>query len=348
LYLLNAGELQAIDVLRGVPQWSNQAAPPRGHIVTDGQRVAVASADSDDARIDIYDAIDGRKLHTQPWPEEQQIWFAAGRHLLTYQVAEGNVPTQVQLRDVFEDRVVLTQELPAPETPGVITKGMIAEGRWLTLLQPSGEALVWDLIEGRQVGKHQLEPIEKLNGLQTLVRGDTLILLPETSVRAEREPNTIPNIAQSRVHFRVDGPIVCMHLETGEVVWKTELEDAPWGCTIGQATGSPLLIFSRALSIHSPTASTRRTQELSMLALDVKTGKQVSQRSGLKLPSFNSDIVTQLSVDPQQHVVAALVGASFMQFAYTDQQPPAEAAEQEEPAEATEEEDAGQPFDLFR
>ncbi len=354
LYLMNAGELQAIDVLQGVTRWSNQAAPPRGYVVTDGRRVAVASSEPEDRRVDIFDALDGRKLHTRPWPEEEQVWFAAGRYLLTYQVAEGNVPTRVQLRDVFEDRVVLTQDLPAPETAGVTTKGNIAEGRWLTLLQPTGEVLVWDLMEGRQVGEHQLDPIEKLNGLQTMVRGDTLILLPETSVRAEREPNTIPNIAQARVHFRVDGPVVCMHLQSGEVVWQTDLEDAPWGCTVGQATGSPLLIFSRALSIHSPTASTRRKQELSMLALNVKTGEPVSRRSGLPLPSFNSDIVTHLNIDPQQHVVSALVGDSFMQYAFTNQKPPAAAAEEAaegDPAAATEAEpeDADdQPFDLFR
>ncbi|QEG43639.1 outer membrane protein assembly factor BamB family protein [Roseimaritima ulvae] len=348
LYLLNAGQLQAIDVLQGELRWSNQAVPPRGYVVSDGQRVAVASAQTDDGRVDIFDCVDGRKLLTQPWPEEEMIWFAAGKHLLTYQVAEGNVPTHVSLRDVFSDAVVLTQELAAPETAGVTAKGNIVEGRWLTLLQPSGEVLVWDLIEGRQVGTHQLDPIDKLNGLQTVVRGDTLILLPETSVRPERKPNTIPNIAQSRVHFRVDGPVLCMHLQSGEVVWQTELEDSPWGCTIGQATGSPLLIFSRALSIHSPTASTRRKQELSMLALDVKTGEQVARRNGLPLPSFNSDIVTHLNVDPQQHVVAAMVGASFMQFAFTNQEPPPQPVQEEASPEADEEEDEAKPFDLFR
>ncbi len=349
LYVLNAGELQAFNVLRGSTQWTNSGAPPTGHIVATEDRLAVASPDTDAGRIDFFNAIDGQKVDTQPWPENERIWFASGPHLLTYEVAAGNVPSVVQLRNVFEDKVLLRKELAPPETAGVTTKGHIAEGRWLTLLQPTGEITVWDLREGREVGTHSVGPIEKLNGLQVILRDDHLILLPETSVRPEKAPNTVdPEVAQGRIVSRVHGPLVCMHQTTGDILWETPLEDGPWGCTTGQATGSPLLVFSRAQAIYSPTSTSTRRKELSLLAVDVKTGKIMARRTGLKLPSFNSDIATNLNVDPEQHVVAAMVSASFMQFNYSDTEPPAQPEEEPEADEAPAEEAPAEPFDLFR
>lgn len=348
LYVLNAGDLQAIHTISGTRQWSNSGAPRTGHILASPQQIAVASPQSGDNRIDFFSTADGMKVDSKPWPAGEKIWSTAGRNLLTYEETKDAKEIVVRLRDLFEDKIILEESLQGPETAGDKIKGDITDGRWLSILHPEGKVIVWDLVNGSEVLSEEIEPIEKLSGLQAVARGNRLILLPETSMPVERVPNTVPLIAQSENHVRVDGPLIGIDLKAGKIDWNVPLEDGPWGCTIGQATGSPLLIFSRSLMIHSPTRTGPPTRELSLLAVDIQTGETKAKRANLRIRSTGNDVATLLNVDTNEKVVAAMVGASFMQFMYSDDPPP-ETPEAEAPNadELDEDENFNEPFGIF-
>ncbi len=350
VFVLNAGQLQAFDLARRGLQWSTGGVAQAGWVLAADDQVAVVSRTGNQGMVERFRTIDGKRLDQHTWPLDERLWFATGRHLLTYKTVSTNLPESVTLTDVFSNEVVLQQTFDRSDSAGTIVKGRISDGRWLTLLQADGHLDVWDLVQGRQVCEQQIGAIEKLSGVHVLVRDQHIIIAPETNEKPKREPNTLdPEVAQGNMVSRVDGPLLCIDQQSGQTVWTLDLPDGPWGCTLSQALGSPLIVLNRAQAVYSPTNTSTRQKLLSVLAIDAATGEIKSERRGLKLPSFSTDIAIRLSVDSDQKIVSAGVGAATLQFEFTDEQPQPEAdVDGEAETDASGRPREVDPFDLFR
>ena len=332
LFVLSAGDLQAVDVLSSELRWRTPDAPRSGYLVADQRRVAVASPDAQ--RIDVYSTADGHKLDSRPWPEKEAVWYASGPHLLTYERSEANRPTLLRLRNLLTDEVLLEHAFQdADAAPPQQVKGQIVDGRLMAVLDSRGQVVVWDLIEGRVLAEPVIDSIDQLSGLRVVRRDEDLILLPERSVAQERKENRLPaQVSWGQSHFRVDGPVVAVSLRDGDVQWQRTLPGGPWGFTVGQAPGSPLLAFSRAFPASQPG---RGTQMLGLLALDARDGSVLHQREDLALEASVDQMETELTIDPEAGQVRVELGPYSMLYEFTDEAPKADpAAEDAEDADA--------------
>ncbi len=77
----------------------------------------------------------------------------------------------------------------------------------MTLLESSGQALIWDLMEGREIGRPMLPEYPNLQGLKAMYLEGQIVLLPKRRVRTHAR-NKTSNCKPSKVRF-ITGSMVC-------------------------------------------------------------------------------------------------------------------------------------------
>lgn len=151
--VLRGGELKAISLKNGEEIWRTNAAPKSGFVLSDGQRVAVVSATSQETVF--FDIADGRELDRTPF-EFGELWRSAGEHVLCYQETEEDGVFDIRLVDPFTGKVVLSQKANAGSKPNKDSTvpafiSRFFSGHHLLMMSPAGETFIWDRSPPRRI-----------------------------------------------------------------------------------------------------------------------------------------------------------------------------------------------------
>lgn len=310
-YLMQGHELAAWDLISAEPRWRTTNTPGAGPILQSGDRVAVVSPPTDE--IVLYDRRDGRRLTSKPLGN-QQLWTATDDRLLLYQ-DDGNGNRTMTLWDPFTDQTLLSHTFADLSATNQVF-GRIAQSRYAVTLSTQGDLLIWDLTAGQQVAAAELGPIDDLDGLHVLLRPESLLVLPNVARSPSGREGVRPQTASGQDHVRVDHLIANVSLTDGQLLWSHALEDEPWGCTLSQASASPLLILSRGHTQFQTTSSSTRTVDVK--AIDLRTG---DTQQSLKLPveSIGSEIETTLLPQPEEQLLVVAIGNALrMEYRFSD------------------------------
>ncbi len=322
MIVLQGGDLVAIDLLTSATLWRNPGAPQSGVVLSDGDRIAVVSPAA--RRVDFFDLMDGQKLESKKW-DHGRVWEASGTNVLVYQSAPDQM-TDVKLVNPFTDQVVLQHRSYAANRKQVnapCAYGRVVDGRYMALLASDGEAVVWDLREGREVAKTKLTEYPDLQGLQVMVLKDQILLLPRRRQTQTRKPE--PQQLQTRSgssHQTIDG-IHAISLSDGAVRWHHDFKES-WGCTLTQPTDTPLVLLARS---HATYTVRSRRKTLEVVAFDARDGRELHEAMIKPIKDANNDLETQLTIQAGESRVIANIGSEMLTYTFAD--PPASDAQQD-------------------
>ncbi len=323
LLMAQGGDLIALDLQTKEPLWRNSSAPRSGAVLQHEGRVAVVSPAN--REVVFFDLLDGRRLDSVDW-QYGPVWATAGNHVLCYQQEGTTRLHHVKLVDPFAGDVLLqTSALESNRSNADIpcSYGRVVAGRYLAMLDSEGQALVWDLVEAKEISRPKLPAYPDLQGLQAVLLDGQLILLPRRRVPRPRlsEPAP-PQTGDSKHHVTVHA-VHSVSLADGEVVWSKEFE-TPWGCTVHQPASTPILVLTRSRSTYtSPTSS--RSQKLDALAIDVRDGRELDKTLGKSVISRNNSLQTRLTIQPGLSRVLVQIGGELLTYKF--ETPPSEPAE---------------------
>jgi len=273
VFVLQGGELLAIDLHDGETVWRNNRAPKSGAVLCNGEQVAVVSSDLSEKVL--FDLVDGRILERKPF-QQGQVWKSAGENLLCYKPTDEDNVYTVNLVNPFTGETLLEHEANSSNTPnkesevGVFVSRVFA-GHYLVMMSVEGDTLIWDLREGREIVRAKLPGQENLKEVRAMELDGKILVFPRrgTNVLAKSTPRLVTY--KDDIHHTAHGAFA-FSLKDGELLWSKEFE-RPWGCTIPQPSGTPLLMLSRSLVDYRATS--QRT-ELEVLGLDVRNGNVLS------------------------------------------------------------------------
>ena len=305
-FLLQGAELLAIDVATQAVRWRNLEAPRDGAIVCDGEVVAVVSPGSQ--VIAKYDCRDGHRISEEPF-NDYRLWASTDRAVLIYRdLPDGK--RELLLRDPIKDETLL-EHTYADLVDEKRVFGRIVEGRFVATLSTTGEVLVWDMNQAKEVCDYKIEPIFGLTGLHVLPRRDALVMLPAAVNEATTEvANVNRAVATGDSHVRVDGKVWSISTSDGKTQWECDLDDI-WGCTLTQSQVSPLVLLSVSETRFQSTGSRSRT--LDVMAIDTRDGK-VHRSKDVHTEYANSEIETRLTVQPPQQRVLVNIGTVMLEY----------------------------------
>lgn len=308
--VLRGGELKAISLKNGEEIWRTNAAPKSGFVLSDGQRVAVVSATSQETVF--FDIADGRELDRTPF-EFGELWRSAGEHVLCYQETEEDGVFDIRLVDPFTGKVVLSQKANAGSKPNKDSTvpafiSRFFSGHHLLMMSPAGETFIWDLQAAREIVRTQLEPQEKLDKVRVLLLRDLAVVMPAYTMPTVGKTKPRTATATGKTHHTANAAFA-FSLKDGSLVWSKKFE-TPWGCTTSQSIETPAIVLAR-LDIADVAGTDR--PKLEVLALDAKTGNTLVAPEPRMLSSSDSRIMeTQVSVKENESKVQAVFGSSFM------------------------------------
>jgi outer membrane protein assembly factor BamB len=313
---LRGGELSAWDLETGKPMWRNGSAPIGGSIVSDGKKIAVVTPT--ESKVVLFDAWDGRVVESRNW-DAGKVWASCGKHVLAYRPASESGQFTVSLIDPISDKVILektTGSASRSDGPPQLAFGRVIEGRVLGMMDHTGKAWAWDLLEATSLFEVDLQPEPKLSGLNLMTIGDRLIFMSKRSAEVPQTRQSVQLITSQLTSHRSVDAIHAISMSDGKVAWTQDLPQQ-WGCTVNQPQGSPLLILTRSQRRES-------SKTLEMMAIRTDTGEIVAEQSGRKFATTTDQLITVQTLDVTNKIVSADIGLSKLDFRFVDKPTPAE------------------------
>ena len=319
LIVLKGGELAAIGLRSGESLWENSGAPKSGMVLCDGERVAVVS--DREKEMVLYDVADGRELKRVPF-QHGVLWRAAGQNVLCFQETEEENVYDLKVVNPFTGEVLLTQKANSSENPNSDTSAAvfvtrIFSGNYLAMMSPSGETIIWDFRDAREVVRTQVEPQQKLEKMRAVFLRDKVVLLPSQVTEVQEAGKTRLVTRRGESHHTADAAFA-FSLEQGNLIWSKQF-DQPWGCTNTQAMETPALVFAR-LNVADRTQG-NAVSTLEVLAVNVTDGTVLDKPDPKPLPSGNSQYMeTFLTVLPNESRMEAVFGGNFtLNLSFSDE-----------------------------
>ena len=305
VFVLQGGELLAIDVCTNDTIWQNSTAPKSGSVVCDGEQVAVVSSSTDE--VVLFDLRDGRKIGTRPW-KHGVVWGAAGSNVICYQETGEKRMYEVKLVNPFTSEVILrheTQSANRSNSDETLPSGYgrVVGGRYLVMLNNEGEGLLWDIRDGVELGRPQLPAYPDLQGLQVMMLKDQVLMLPKRRIKSLTAQARKLQTTDGSFHRTIHG-LFAVSLKDGSLQWSKPLEE-PWGCTLTQPANTPLLLLSRSPFVYTTPS---RRKSLDVMAIDTRDGSVLDLSEGKPIESSNTDLETRMVVQPTLARVIAKIG----------------------------------------
>lgn len=278
ILVLQAGDLMAVDSSTGELLWRNSDAPTIGHIVADAGRVAIVSySQSIISSVTRFDLWDGRKLETSDW-DYGRVWATSGKHVLAYQLDSQSSSATVRLVDPFTNEVVQQIDAlikrPLQQTAGK-GFGRILQDRYLVLFDSTGRLVIWDLLKGTELCRHETGEMPKLQSMQAMwMKGQILVLPANEVVRLKGDDM----LTQHGETHRTIHKLIAVSTESGQINWERDFED-PWGITINQPFASPVVVLARSRTTRTVNRTTPKMDIALVRLSDGETIHEVLERA---------------------------------------------------------------------
>jgi outer membrane protein assembly factor BamB len=301
IHLVEGMNCRRLDLLSGEEQWSLREVDRDATIFGTAEKLAIIGRQT--GAIRIVDASDGSTISQRNWePKRNKLWnLQGGRHALTAVstariAGDGNAKSQlieVRLIDPLADRVVLSADLAAE------SKGNLVDGQHAVMLEPGGRLHVWDIDAGVVRCDLELGRVGKLRELNAFRLGPRLVIFCNQGEQdAPKETVKATTMAAGPTMRQVRGLMLAVDLRTGKLAWEEPLKLSAWSCFTALPTHCPLMFLLRQM--NDPDDGKRMVE---VMALDVRTGKQVGEYAPLKLQAFYGEANANVAVSPSQQEV---------------------------------------------
>jgi outer membrane protein assembly factor BamB len=311
ILVLQAGDLLAIDASTGETMWRNSDAPTIGHMVVDQGRVAVVSYMKGIVESVVqFDLLDGRKLESSDW-QHGKVWSANGKYVLTYVEDSPSSSATVRLVNPFDGTVALEVESfvkqPLKKAAGRGT-GRVLQNRYLVLFDTDGRLIIWDLINGRELCRYSVGEMPDLESMHAMWMDGRILILPANAiVRSKGDMLT----QQGESHRSVNR-IISVSIESGELQWSREF-DEPWGVTIDQPYGSPVLVLTRSKTIFTINKSSPK-MDVAMIRLS--DGETIHEELEKEVPARSTGLTTLVNSQPSLNRIRVRIDGEMLLYEF--------------------------------
>ncbi len=324
-FILQGGDLIAIDVITNEELWRATGFPGDAFVVVEDKRVAVVSATSG---VKLLRASDGGLIGTESWEPSEMVYMAAGPHVLTAQNLPVTDETQtpdklIRLRSPVSGKEVLSATIASePNERKVRAFVRTLGGRHMVLMTALGRLLVWDLYEGRTIADTQVDVSGQLSGIHVIPFDSSLVISavrrPDRNLErsSQNDVQTQIDYQDGPEHVDTDGPLICLNLSDGTIRWRYTI-DGPWGISVNQAGSSPLLVLTRSTRQYISNGKPNRTMDL--LAIDMRTGELASRVEKMKIESNFTSISTTTRVMGEINTVDVTSKRYGFSFQFVDE-----------------------------
>ena len=314
VFVLQGGDLMAVDLRTSKNLWRNSAAPPQGAVVSDGKRVAVV-CEPPLSKVVFFDAMDGQELDEQPW-DHGTIWTDCGQNLLCFSPTDDRWEYSLQLVNPLSGEVLLKTVAPSANRGGDDVDRSLAKlvnGRYMILLDTNGNLKVWDLLGGVQLIDEKIEAYEDLKAVHGIEMDGQLIVIPERLDSMEADPDGEETQTEHGLFHKTADGLFAFALADGQLRWKREF-DKPWGCTLSQPGESPLLLLTRLRWRLDGTAE--RKMKMDAIAVDVRDGTTLHERLGHQVSSRMNQQQAKIVVQPVQDRVIVQIANEVLSYTF--------------------------------
>lgn len=326
IFVRQASELSCINLLTSEVLWQTNCQLSSGVTVTDGDQIAVVSADVN--AVELFDIHDGRQLAKKPW-DHGLTWNSTADAVLTYKAIDedanpsGGKAYEIKLVSPFVDEPILEMQaseisLPRDNLPSNFCS--VVGGELFVSIDRLGNTKVWDLVAAKEIASLKLPPYSDMLKMHFARIRDQLFILADrphqatTSLDGQTVHEETESITKS--HYRVRG-LFAVSLKTGELQWQREFDQA-WGCTAIQASETPLLVLNRYRKIFARTSAGEIKQYVDLIGLDLDTGE--TRIEVLHQPVRPSTAVgTNTSVPLLDHKLKCVIGLDTALISFGDE-----------------------------
>lgn len=251
--------LFAADPLTGDVLWERRNLPRGSDCFGDSDYLFVVPPGMRDAII--LRTVDGLDVGRTQLPTEESRLFSVGRHLLTWNAAEG----VLALLDPVSEKSAWERKFEVP------AQAIMVEDDEVALLEPNGRFTLLNATDGKQRVQAAIDPIERLQQFVVLRSRTRYVLMTQGVPDQERLDGrlTIPNPTLSEVNGHAYG----FDRETGQRVWKTEIGQQAFNPN--QPSELPILTLAAQTYFPGRQVLVRNSRPFSLLLLDKRTGEIV-------------------------------------------------------------------------
>lgn len=315
--VLNNSTLSAIDVMTGDRIWARSGVPGTGQMIAKDDLVALVTPSQygnnlTDGTVNVYSISDGRLVDTRPW-KHGEVWSANGNHVLAYQQETGASVATVRLVEPMTDKVV--QEIEAPVAQPVNDEGTrgfgrVIQDRFMVLYDNSGRLVIWDIIGGKELCRHETEALPDLGFLHVLWMQGQLLVVPAE----EQQPSETGDgyLVQNATTHQPARRIYAISTTDGSMNWEKTFDQA-WGITIVQPYASPVILLTRMLRKYTVTDVDKF---IDVTMLSVSDGKELYLKEGHKVSKTTNGFETTQLVRPAQRQIIAKIGGESVTFTF--------------------------------
>lgn len=223
--LQQKGMLVTYATLSGAELWRRYDLPAEAICLGDEEQVVVLSGRRPTAQI--LSVADGRELRSVSFLfSVESILATSGVHALIERATPGISngtsdrlePLSLSWLNLSTGQTVWAREWEPRAIPFEI------DARWCGVYTPGGSIEILDIATGRSVIVHDLDLPQKISKIVCSVGQWDHLLIFSSTVEDEKILNaTQPNSGYRRT--TVQGPIVCINRQNGQLLWKSELEN---------------------------------------------------------------------------------------------------------------------------
>ncbi|QDT12398.1 PQQ-binding-like beta-propeller repeat protein [Planctomycetes bacterium K23_9] len=313
VFVLQGGDLMAIDLMTSKTLWRNSTAPPQGAVVSDGKRVAVVCEPLD--KVVFFDALDGRHLGEQKW-EHGIVWADTGENVLCFSETDDRWKYNLRVVNPFSKQVLLDTVSYSSNRAGEGEKrafGKIVSQRYLLLLNTQGKLKVWDILKGKEIVDAEIGEYADLKAIHGVELDGQLVVFPERLDSMVTAADGEESQTEQGLFHKTADALFAYSLNDGGLRWKKEF-DSPWGCTLSQPGDSPILLLTRLRWKIDDTRA--RKSKMDAIAVDVRNGKTIHQRLGTPVPSRMNEQHAKITVQSVQDRVVAQIGNEILTYKF--------------------------------
>jgi len=327
-----------VDSLTGEEAWIVHNMTPGSELFGDDDYLFIVPPDSgrNDVEATVVRTRDGRRLGQRSIPPAKERLAFVGRRLL--QMTETGGKLTVRLYDPWSRKNVWEPLIfPGDSKIDLVDEHAVA------VMQRSGLFQMFSVKDGTNIISQQLEREPTLTMVRVEKTRDHYLLLvahgaPQPGNNQER---IYPIEMDSRGFPLFTGRIYLFDRKSGEPVWPAPVVLQNRGWLFSQPIDLPVITFAEQHGSRRPNG--QRTNNLSLMCLDKRTGRLVFQESGLS----NSDRPLSWTCDVDEKTVTLSMRNGARRMTFTDEPISPEPPYQDDVRGSPDSGKPGNIFDIF-